>query len=191
MKRYVVAILILFLIIMIGIIGLSRGDSSNDTPQTQTIPEKQLPDYATSSSAEMVYTVRDQIVGDDEFKSIRITVSRDQRVLEILDGYSERVESRKTFVNNEAAFSEFLWALKNAGFTATRDVKVTDERGVCSAGYGTLYTAYDADEELVRSWSTSCTRKDGTFDGNTSLVRRLFRAQITDYSKLTSGIGIP
>lgn len=191
MKRYVVAILVLFLIIMIGIIGLSRGDSSDDTQQTQTIPDKQLPDYATSSSAEVVYTVRDQIVGDDEFKSIRITVSRDRRTLDVLDGYTERLESRRTFANNEAAFSEFLWALENAGFTSTRDMKVTDERGVCSTGYGHLYTAYDSDEELVRSWSTSCTRKDGTFDGNSSLVRRLFRAQITDYSKLTSGIGIP
>ncbi|TXG78126.1 hypothetical protein E6P97_00300 [Patescibacteria group bacterium] len=191
MKRYVFAILVLFLIIMFGIILLAGEDSSDKPDESrQQTTQKQLTDYATSSTARAVFTTHGRIVGDDQFRSIRITVTRDQRKVEILDGYTGRVQSSKTFVNNEAAFSEFLWALKNAGFSATREVKISDDRGVCPQGFRYIYEAKDGGDSIGRSWSTSCTNKDGTFNGNATSVRNLFRGQITDYNDIVAGVGI-
>jgi hypothetical protein len=41
--------------------------------------------------------------------------------------------------------------------------------------------------DIQSFWGTTCKEK-GTFRGNLPLVIRLFRAQIPDYSALTSGL---
>lgn len=190
MKRYVIAVLVLFFIMAMGIVVLAKlGSNSSDKPeQKAAVQERQLNDYAGSTSAKVVMTTQGAIVGNDVFRSIRITVTRDQRTIEILDGYTNEVQSSKTFANNQAAFEAFLWALRNAGYMNTRTVKVTDDRGVCPQGLRYSYELWDNDEQLHRSWSTSCTTKDGTFGGASATVQRLFQNQITDYSDIISGV---
>lgn len=190
MKRYVFAVLVLFFLMAFGIVLISRGgsDGAKKAEQKAAVQEKQLYDYASSSSAKVVFTTQGAIVGDDEFRSIRITVTRDQRKIEILDGYTNEVKSSRAFSNNQAAFDTFLRALRNAGYMNTRDSKVTDERGVCPQGLRYIYELWDNDQQLHRSWSTSCTNKDGTFNGSALVVRRLFEDQITDYDDIVSGV---
>jgi hypothetical protein len=191
MKRYIIAVLALFFILATGIV-LIAGRSSNgdkpDKPQSQQDAPKQLYDYATSPTAKVVFTTQGKIVGDDQFKSIRITVSRSERKLQILNGYTGRVESSKTFVNNEAAFDAFLRSLALAGFSATRETARIDERGVCPNGVRYIYEFQDIDTSPQRTWSVSCNAKEGNFAGSAPTVRRLFQNQITDYTQLTRGV---
>ncbi len=189
MKRYIIAVLVLFAILALGIVIISGGSSEDKPKETQTQQtQKQLYDYATSPTAQVVFTTQGKIVGDDQFQAIRITVSRDSRKLEVLNGYTGRVESSKTFPNNEAAFDAFLRSLNLAGFTATRQTKLADERGVCPRGMRYIYELQDAGTPPQRTWSVSCTSKEGSFGGNAPTVRQLFQGQITDYNKLVSGV---
>lgn len=191
MKRYIIAVLVLFLILAGGIV-LIAGRSSSDKPkeqeQTQQQPQRQLYDYASSPTAQVVFTTQGRIVGDDQFNTIRITVSRDARKVEILNGYTGRVESSKTLPNNEAAFDAFLRSLNLAGFTSTRETKLADERGVCPRGLRYIYELQDAGTPPQRTWSVSCTAKEGSFGGNAATVRQLFQGQITDYNKFVSKV---
>lgn len=190
MKRYVFVVLVLFFLMATGIVLISRGGSkgSNKSEEKTATQEQQLYDYSNSNSAKVVFTTQGAIVGNDQFRSIRITVTRDQRKIEILDGYTNEVKSSRTFANNQAAFDTFLHALLNAGYTKTRNSKVADERGMCPQGFRYTYEVWNNDQQLQHSWSTSCTSKDGTFDGSALTVRRLFQDQITDYDKLVSGV---
>jgi hypothetical protein len=191
MKRYIIAVLVLFFILAAGIVliaGRSSRDETPETTNTQQEAPKQLYDYATSPTARVVFTTQGRIVGDDQFQSIRITVSRSERKIEVLNGYTGRVESSKTFVNNEAAFDTFLRSLNLAGYTSTRQTKLADERGVCPRGYRYVYELQDANAPTQRTWSVSCTAKEGSFGGSAATVRRLFQDQITDYKQLVRDV---
>jgi hypothetical protein len=129
-----------------------------------------------------------KIVGDDQYRSIRITVSQTNRRLDILSSYDDTIEKSETFDNTLSGYTVFLNALDRAGFRSTRKSEVGDFKGVCPLGNRFIYTLSTEDGELINTWSDSCRRSDGTFAGDPNLVRRLFQAQITDYSKLIKDV---
>jgi len=189
MKRYVIAVLALFFIMIFGIMLIGGGSSDDDKEEPESsVNQKAIYEYADSPVAKVVYTTQGRVVGDDQYSSIRITVSRDSRKAEVLDGYTNNVQKSQTFPNNQAAFDTFLRSLNNSGYMTTRESTSDDERGVCSAGYRYIYELRDGNDEVLRTWSTSCGTKEGPFAGNASAVRQLFQAQITDYNKFVSGV---
>lgn len=191
MKRYIIVVLALFFIMMLGIV-LIAGRSSNESDErdesTQITEQKQLYDYASSSAARVVFTTQGKVVGEDQHRSVRITVTRDYRRIEVLDGYTGRVEKSQRFTNNEAAFYTFLRSLNHEGFMNTRESRIASEQGVCSGGYRYVYELFDGNDEVHRSWSTSCGTREGSFAGTPQNIRRLFQDQITGYTQFVSGI---
>lgn len=191
MKRYLIGVFIVFLAIAGTILLLAgRSNRGDKQPERVATQQKQLYDYASSSDAKAVYTLQGHIVGDDEYRSIRITVARDYRRIDVLAGYTDRVIKSKTFENDQAAFDVFLRALDHANYTKTRKTDITDERGVCPIGYRYIYAMKDGDTEVQRTWSTSCGGKFGTSATNADTVRRLFQRQITDYRHIVSGVNL-
>jgi hypothetical protein len=180
--RYAVAILGVIAVVVIATFLLFGRQPDTEQPRQDIMVEySNLP-------AEVIHTTRGPIVGDEDFRTIRIYVNRVERGIEILHGYDDRVEVRQTYNNNEAAYSTFMLALDQAGFGHERSTAIEDERGVCPLGRRFIYELMDGADAVIRTWGTSCSRRQGSFNGDANQVRRLFEQQIPDFRDITRDV---
>ncbi len=186
--KYVLGVFGIIVLLLLIIILIVRSGPSKSVGDEQTgKPQISLGDYE-SKSATASMTVRGDVTADELRRAIKISVSRQERVIEVLEGYDEKVVSRTTYPNNEEAYKIFLSALANAGFEREKVSKIQDERGVCPFGRRYVYRLQDGSDQALRTWSTSCRREHGTFGGNSNVVRRLFEQQIPDYRDQTRNV---
>ena len=175
--------------LLFGIILLFSG--GGEKPATTPAPAvKSLPEYSITS-AETSMTTRGEINGDDEHRSIRITIGQYERRLDIITGYQSQVIQTNTFSNNQSAYSEFLYAIKDAGFMIKKkgvDPAQVQPDGKCPLGNLYIFELNAGNETLSSLWSSSCGSAIGTLGGNSSLLQTLFKNQVTNYSQLTSGV---
>jgi hypothetical protein len=190
MNRYAIAVGLFLLLAVVGLFLIFSGDGPKESNKATP---KALNEYAYDSSSEVILTTRGKINGDDIHRSIRITVARDYRRIDIIQGYEGTVINTQQYINNSEAYREFLYAINDAGFVKGRP-KVTEEQarqaGKCPTGNLFAYEHNVGTEEMSELWSATCNKEMGTFAGNSSLIQTLFKAQITDYSKITSGVSL-
>ncbi|MBX4201651.1 hypothetical protein KW803_02020 [Candidatus Saccharibacteria bacterium] len=186
--RLILAVIGIFIFMVILVALLFGGNKKPATPGEALKP---LPDYA-DTNATVSFTTDGIINGDEMHRGIRITVSANQRSLDVLQGYNPRVIQSQTFVNNQEAYKVFLTAIANAGFlTKSKKVPATAvETGQCPLGFRYNYTLQDTGNDLSNLWSTSCGSKTGTSGGSTSLLSTLFQRQIPNYSNLVSNVNL-
>lgn len=181
--RYIIGVLGVILVIFLFVaLIFGRGNNSS----TQTKPTTQLVDYADKNSSVSLTTVG-KLVGNDERREIRVTVTPNERRLEILSGYDESVISLQTYPNTQEAYSNFLSALAANGFTKKRATSVTDPRGLCPTGNRYVYDLSQDGNHISNLWNTSC--NDGSnFAGRASTIREIFKNQVPDYNKQTQSV---
>ncbi|CAN5612530.1 hypothetical protein BH23PAT1_BH23PAT1_3940 [soil metagenome] len=180
--RYIIGVIIVVLALFFILIALiNRG--GNDEQGERAVD---LTDYA-NRAAQVEYTQYGRVVAQEDRRAVRISVSRTERVIEVLHGYEERVERREVFENIESAYSEFIMALHRAGYATEREAS-EDERGFCPTGKRYTYQLVNDTSRVFDNWSTSCSRAQGSFAGEAGLVRRLFENQIPEYSTITRGV---
>jgi len=184
--RYLFGFIIFILLIIVGLIFVF-SDHKKPTPVTNKPVILPLQEYATSD-ATVSMTIDGRVNGEDAHRAIRITVSRDSRTLDIIQGYSGRVAETHSFSNSSDAYDVFLRSLKNSGFMVKlkKPTAPDDSRGYCPDGQRTTLVLEKETDTLSSLWSSSC--GIGTFGGNIDLVNGLFRDQITDYDALTSQV---
>jgi hypothetical protein len=181
MKKYFIGVgVVILLLILLLVFVLNRDDSPNK-PADNTKQVSQLIDYADKNS-EVSLTTVGQLVGDDQHRSIRITVSANERRLEILSGYNNQVLSTQSYENTQAAYETFLSALGGQGFTRSKKTSITDNRSTCPTGQHYEYRVAENGEEKSNLWSVSCD-KSGNFSGRGGTIRQLFQRQIPDYNQ--------
>jgi hypothetical protein len=185
--RYGIITLLFILLVVIGAVAIFGRGGGSDTGGAKTV---KLADYTANDSAKVSWTMQGKLVGEDQRKAVRVTVSKNTRTVEILNGYEERVEKSQDFSNSEAAFATFTRALDQLGYGRDRKAAITDERGVCPQGNRYIYRLTDGSDEVMRTWSTNCRSSEGTFGGGNaaSAIAQLFKQQITDYNKFVTGI---
>lgn len=187
--RYGIGILVIAFLFIIGSVVLIGRITRPSNTNTATSRVTKLADYTNNDAASVSWTMQGRLVGENEYKSVRVTVTKSKRTAEVLGGYGNRVEKSVEFANSPEAFATFTRALDNLGFGRERTVPVADERGVCPQGNRFIYRLTDGSKEIMRTWSDTCSPKDGPFGGRTpNVIRELFRQQITDYNKFVSGI---
>lgn len=189
--RQIVTILIglgLFILVIILIVRAFSGGGGTETPQVQPTPITSYVDTAT----EMQVVVSGPIVAQEQHDSIRITVGRDERTIEVLKGYQEEVVASRSFENTQEAYDEFLHALSAYGYANGTSSDESGEKGRCSNGSRYVFTIVDGAREIERRWTTTCESIKGNFVGNRVSVMRLFRTQIptSDYRDLTRGTNV-
>lgn len=180
MMRYGLAAGALVVVALIAIILIVSRSPSSNNPSTKPTAVK-LTDYVNQNST-VVYTTKGKLIGDDQRKAIRISVTPTERRIEILNGYDETVERAQTYANTKSAYDNFMRALQNAGYTRARPSAYPDERGVCPLGSTYTYKLQTPGADKINTWSDSCRAAEGTFAGSAILVRQLFQLQITDYN---------
>lgn len=175
-----------FIIIMVVIFG---GGKKQPTPSGPVL--KPLPEYASTTAA-VSFTTDGIVNGDELHRSIRITVSANQRELDVLQGYNPQVISSKTFTNNQDAYTVFLKAINNSNFLAKqKKTKVSaDERGQCPLGFRYILDLNQDGYDLSRSWASTCGTAVGNSAATVSTIRQLFQNQIPNYSTLVSTVNL-
>jgi hypothetical protein len=186
--RYVFGFLVFLLLIILGLIlifGRHKNTPSNTAVKAPVVLA--LPDYADTNAATTM-TLDGQINGEDAHRAIRITVSRDNRVVETLQGYSGNVIDSHSFPNTRDAYEIFLRALNNSGFNLKqkKTTAPSDYRGQCPDGTREIFELTQGDHKLSNLWTSSC--GIGNFGGNAPLVQLLFQRQITDYDQLVQNV---
>ena len=190
MRRFLFGMVVVVLLILtVFLVFVDMPKKSSEEPVTSTTEQKkkQLYDYSGSDNSKVVFTHQGKIVGDDKYKSVRVTVTKTKRTIELLSGYNQRVEKKQDFTNDQAAYETFLRALDVAGFTKTKDVANSDERGVCPLGHRYVFQLFDGSEQIQRTWSNTCSEITGTYAGS-RVTKDLFEDQITDYNEFMNRI---
>lgn len=151
-------------------------------------PQAPLTDY-TSTNTVMRYTIDGPITADEQHRAIRISVSRSESRIEVIQGYQGNVIAAKSYPSNEDAYGNFLRSLQLLGFTkGDPDENKADERGVCPTTRRFTYEIVSGATVLQHYWKGVC--GGGTFDGNATTVQTLFIQQIPEYSTFTSGTNL-
>lgn len=181
--RYIIGVLGFILVIFL-VVALIFGRGSNSNTQNKTVT--QLVDYADKNSSVSLTTIG-RLVGDDQRREIRVTVTPNERRLEILNGYDESVSSLQTYPNTREAYSNLLSALGHYGFTKKRSTVIADPRGLCPTGNRYVYDLSEDGNHISNLWNTSC--NDGSnFAGRGATIREIFKAQVPDYDKQTQSV---
>lgn len=186
MKYVIGAVAVIIATILAIVFILGRNDTPEQPGQTGNRAVS-LYDQAKDGGT-VTYMIEGKVVGEDERRAIRITVTSGTRKVEVLRGYNETVVKTQNFSNTSAGFEEFLKALEVAGFSRKRAYATEDERGMCPLGRRYIYEFEKSGEDRLKTWSTSCSEKQGTFGGSSVTVRRLFQNQIPDYNKFVSDV---
>jgi hypothetical protein len=174
---------ILFIVFLVVLLGHGHKTAVNP------VHVKTLPEYANTTAA-VIMTTDGLINGDDLHRQIRITISQDQRSLEVIQGYSGHVIDSHTFYNTNAAYNVFLRAINYSGFLskAKNSKAPTDERGQCPVGFRYIFELNNQGNDVSRLWTSSCAV--GTWGGNLETVQGLFNAQIPNYPTLTDKVNL-
>lgn len=177
--------LVIFIVIIVLLFG---GHGPKKQPAKTTPVLMSLPDYADTTATVSMTT--DGIVNGDELhRSIRVLVANNARELDIYQGYSGHVLNSQTFGNTLEAYTVFLKAINNTGFLAKNKTKFpTDERGQCPLGFRYILDLNQDNNDLSRTWSSSC--DTGTAGGDIQTLLQLFQDQIPDYSTLTGQVNL-
>lgn len=190
--RYIIGILFLFIAIALIVVlfNLVAGLFDADEPESSG-REKPAVDLSRvpERGQAVQYTIIGPTVALEKHHRIRITIDRGSRTVEVLQGYDSQVVKSRRLSNTQEAYEAFIAALNGAGFASTVDKKGRgDKTQSCPLGRKYSYEVAPGTSEGFSSWSTSCGDKQGTFAGNDSLVRSLFRKQIPDYNEYTSDV---
>lgn len=172
----VALIVLVFILIMRGL-GGGRDEVEN-----------QLLDYSKTQTV-MRMVVEGPVNIDSEHRSVSVEIGRTTNAIELVQGYEGHVIQSRTYPSNEDAYATFLRALQLQGYNnGDTDPEREDHRGFCPTGRVYIFEIITGSATVQRFWTSSC--DGGTFRGNAETIRRLFRAQIPDYSEIIRGTGL-
>ena len=173
-----------------GIISLSnRLFGSNQSSQSSAAAKINLQDYIKYDTK---FSLESQgpVVADELYVSSVIEVAQDYRQITIYRGYGKTIISQKRYENNNAAYDAFVKSLELVGFSKTIAGISSNETGNCPTAQRFVYMLNSGNQKVIRTWSTTCSSKAGSFGGNALPTRALFRAQIPDYLAMTTGLAV-
>lgn len=151
----------------------------------------------SSSDATVTFMTEGSVGSAELHRSIRITVSKDSRIIEILGGYQYIPIKSQHYPNTPEAFKPLLIALQNAGFMKKdNNSSISNPEGQCPLGKKYFFSSAGIPDAPKNLWSSTCTTSSlntsslGTFKGDFDTVQELFQDQIPDYSKIVSGVNL-
>lgn len=184
--KYFFGFLVSIGLIILVVVMVLRGFSGDGPIKNKT----SLGDYATTDAVVQM-TVDGPIIAEADHRAYRITVGNSQVTVEALKGYQYETIENKFFTSNQEAYSNFLRAIDNAGFSRGNEkLKDQDPRGVCAKGDRFSFKILNGATEVQNYWGTSC-GGHGNFKGNISEVKSLFMRQIPGPDKrIVNQLGI-
>lgn len=191
--RYIISVIFVIAIVILIIIGflLIRNILSSDSATDRPDETRRNIDLVEEGKAgrPVRYTTNGNVVGNEERRSVRITVDSSSRLAEIIRGYNGEVIGSQRTANTQNAYDAFMAAIASAGFVQINNrLAGPTEAAACPLGQTFSYEVAPSMDGAFRSWSTSCGNKQGTFNGNHQTIDTLFKRQIPNYSDFTQNV---
>lgn len=185
MRRYFIGLMIVIILLILLIILIVNSGGSNVPSGMQP-----LPSYAnTNATARLI--INGPIVSSQNHNVVEIIVSNTTATLEVQQGYSGNIIKSKTYNNSINSYSNFLYALEHANFTAGNPAKsLQNYRGYCPTGDTYVFELRQNGHNIEQYWATNCSGTPHTFGGHLNLNITLFQQQIPDYSNLINNVNI-
>ncbi|MCA9332844.1 hypothetical protein KDA00_03140 [Candidatus Saccharibacteria bacterium] len=185
--KYILSVIGMIIFGIIAVILFTRFATTNNQTVQVGFETKHTTDFINNKS-KVQYTRYGAIVANEERRTLKIYVSENERVIEILKGYNELVEKRQTFPNNPESYNVFMHALDKEGFTRKKSTKVDNPTGVCANGSTFFYKLSELGNEVTNLWNSSCQPLGGDLGNNGARIRSLFTNQIPNYSEFIRGV---
>ena len=159
----VLAIIVIAFVAILLIVRQGPSSTSTSTAKKKTTATSLL-DYDNSESSVQL-TIQGRLTGEDQHQSVRITVTQSKRTVEIINGYEDNIIKSQTFPNTPAAYTNFIQAINNAGYSKSRKAVAETEIGICPSGNRYVYQLNKGSEKIQRLWADNCAAGDGNFAG--------------------------
>ena len=190
LRFWIIAIVVALLVVVFGVLIFSAGTSTtSNSNRKQTKVDKKIQEYNTPKSYVQM-TIDGEVNALENHRQIRVSVSQNDRSITIYSGYNNQVLSSQQFSNTPEAYNVFLHALATTGFLKQRANVTTESTGICPMGTRTMFDLYNDSKPVTQSWTTSCGNNTGNFAGVAGTTTSLFKAQIPNYSTITSGVSL-
>ena len=187
-KRFIIFLTVVFGILFVLFLIFGSGSKKTTTPKAETQKPLTVRDYATRDSR-IVYTIEGNVRGNNMYRAVRTTITREYRLIEVVEGYQNNVIKSQKEANNQEAYATFLAAIESKGYGKERKTKRTDDEGACPLGQKFVYEIYDGAKQTQRLWSTTCGAQ-GTSNANNPILRILFDRQITNRDRFMYNVVI-
>ena len=171
--------------------ALMHLNSGKQTSQTTAAQKAAI--FTDSADYSTVTFINEGITNNDaDHRSIGISVSSASVILTVYQGYQKKVVSTQSFINNKAAYSEFLHSLYANGYIFQRTKPpVSSIEGQCAFGLKYTFSTTGVDKIPASLWTTSCSGTGiGTFAGKTGNVMQLFQNQVPNYDQLVNQVNL-
>ena len=179
----VVAIIIAFGVSLVRSTFFSG--SSNTTLSLESDPIRQGL-VSTTDDGSVRMTIRGELVADEDFRTMQITISPIIRLVTTASGYTGAQTEQKMLINNIPAYEQFVYALDKANFTkgsVASDV-MSDLRGICATGKVYEFEVLKSNQPVSYSWTSNCLGSRGTFRAGLNQITELFYDQIPDIKSI-------
>jgi hypothetical protein len=178
------ALLVIASLVLVFVYVFKPGKTTTKTVTSAVV----LADHANETNS-VSYMVDGFTTSGEAHRAIKITITNQSRTLEVIGGYSGKVILSKTYTNDVASYKAFLAGLQTSGYIK-QNAKYTSlaYEGRCPLGYRFVMNTAGIKDAPTLLWTTSCSNKVGSFQGNLGSVKQLFKNQIPDYQKLIKGV---
>lgn len=178
----IIVVLIVVAIAIAALVSVGRSIFGGNTATDQPADISRTALLNTGSNHSVRMTVRGPIVADESFRSYRVTISPNDRMLSTYAGYLGQPIDTKQLPNNVKSYEEFVHALELANmiegvaFTGDQD----DTRGICAKGNLYEFEVLQAGASIKRLWTSTCRGSAGSLRANATQLQDLFLNQIPD-----------
>jgi len=187
-KRFIIFLTVVFGILFVLFLIFGNGSKKDASPKATPTKPLTVREYAPRDS-KVVYTIEGNIRGNNMYRAVRTTITREYRLIEVIEGFENNVIKAQKEPNNQDAYAAFLAAIEGKGYGRVRSTKKTNDEGVCPLGQKYIYEIYDGGKQTQRLWSTTC-GSQGTSAANNPVIRILFDRQITNRDKFMFNVVI-
>lgn len=185
----VITIVAVAAVIAIGRSLLGGGQSAEPV---ERLDEGRTALLTTDVTRSVRVTVRGPIVADESFRSYRVTISPDARMMTTYEGYLEKQLETKLLDNNARAYEELVYALDKRKMMDGR--ALTDEqndlRGICASKKLYEFETLVNGDTVKKLWTSDCDGSKGSALANVSEILDMFLKQVPDGKKMASGVGL-
>ncbi|OYX40999.1 hypothetical protein B7Y94_05735 [Candidatus Saccharibacteria bacterium 32-49-12] len=191
----ILLVIVITIVAVAAVIAIGRsilGGGNQPTDPVGVVDDGRTALLTTDISRSVRLTVRGPIVADESFRSYRVTVSPESRVMTTYEGYLEKPLDTKSFGNNVPAYEEFVYALDKRKMMDSRDADEDLEtlRGVCADKKLYEFETLVNGETVKRLWTSDCDGAKGTALANVGEIMEMFLKQIPEGRKMANDVGL-
>jgi hypothetical protein len=132
LMKYVLGVFGFIILTIVAVVLLATTIESRNPNLQEGEKTVKLADY-TDRNASVTYITQGRIVGNEDYREIRITVTQRERKIEVIRGYSGSILKQQTTPNTADAFEVFAKALDAAGYSREKNTPQEDMSGVLRA----------------------------------------------------------